>query len=495
MKSPRFVWASALLIVLGTITAVLLVRSRPADAAVAGTGSVDDPSASVFLPLVYADYVPSSDRLCRLGVGGGQTIGAYDVNSLRLGWYLDWTATLSPESPGGIGYMPMVRLSQTGPYTSSYSFEPGETQILAIAAEQRGVTWLIGNEPDRRVYQDSLEPHVYATAYHDLYHLIKTADPSARIAAGGIVQPTPLRLQYLDMVLDSYSLSYGEMMPVDVWNIHAFILQEKAGEWGADIPPGIDATEGELYTIDDNGSVEIFREGIVRFRDWMAAAGYRDRPLVITEFGIQMPPDYGFPPERVGAYLRDTFGYLLSASDSTTGYPYDDNRLVQNWAWYSLTDDNFNGWLFDETTTERTVYGDHYAAYSAAMTATVNLVPVDLRVSQVYSESGQVVSATLQAAVANNGNVHGGPAAVTLYLGDPLQGGSLVAEQTVWGYAGCGETVVVEGSWLTAVAGDSEICVIVDQHNQVSEVDETDNLLCTELSLLGHVTDARSTEP
>jgi len=483
VKSSWVVWIALLPIALGAVVALLLMGSRPAGGAVVGAGLVDDPSASVFLPLVHADYVPPLGRLCRFGVGGGQTIGLYDVNSLRLGWYLDWTATLSPASPGGIDYMPMVRLSQTGPYSSSYSHEPDTARILAIAEERRGATWLIGNEPDRRVYQDSLEPHVYATAYHDLYHLIKAADPSARIAAGGIVQPTPLRLQYLDMVLDSYSLSYGEMMPVDVWNIHAFILQEKAGEWGADIPPGIDVTEGELYTIDDNGSVEIFREGIVRFRDWMAAIGHRDRPLIVTEFGIQMPPDYGFPPERVGEYLRDTFDYLTTSSDGTTGYAVDGNRLVQKWAWYSLTDANFNGWLFDGTTRERTVHGDNYAAYTSALPATVNLTPLDLQVSQVYSEAGQVVSATLQAVVANTGSIASGPASVAFYLGSPPPVGQLIADTTVWSFPGCADTVVVKGDWMQASQGSHAIYVLVDSHGQVAEANEDDNTLSEVVSM------------
>ena len=28
-------------------------------------------------------------------------------------------------------------------------------------------------------------------------------------------------------------------MPVDVWNVHNFVLREERGSWGVDIPPGI----------------------------------------------------------------------------------------------------------------------------------------------------------------------------------------------------------------------------------------------------------------
>jgi hypothetical protein len=90
--------------------------------------------------------------------------------------------------------------------------------------------WLPVNEPNTP-YQDNLEPHVYAEAYHDLYHAIKAADPTARIANGGIVQVTPARLLYLGMVLDGYAERYGQAMPVDVWNIHVYVLQERSCDY------------------------------------------------------------------------------------------------------------------------------------------------------------------------------------------------------------------------------------------------------------------------
>ena len=98
------------------------------------------------------------------------------------------------------------------------------------------------------------------------------------------MQPTPLRLQYLDMVLDSYRARYGQPMPVDVWNIHAFILNERSCTyfpedcWGADVPPGIDVPEGMRYGIQDNDNLVIFKQFIVDFRQWMADRGYQGTP-------------------------------------------------------------------------------------------------------------------------------------------------------------------------------------------------------------------------
>lgn len=444
--------------------------------------SETDITHTLYLPLVMNGYVPPSARLCRFGVGAGSDIATYPVNSLRLGWYIDWTVTPNPSRPGGIAYMPTVRLRQTGP--NSYSYSPGLDVLSATVRALPGAIWLIGNEPDRRYWQDSLEPHVYAQAYHDLYYLIKGWDPTAQIAAGGIVQPTPLRLQYLDMVLESYRKRYGEPMPVDVWNIHAFILRERSCDcypedcWGAEIPPGIEACEGMLYEIQDNDNLEIFKQNIERFRRWMAERGYQDRPLIITEFGVQMWPDYGFPPERVNAYMNGTFDYLMTVT-STLGYLADEYRLVQRWAWYSLSDDHFNGWLFDPNTKARTVFGDNFAAYTAQVSPTVNLKPV-----RVWTEpslpfsNGEPVTVTLLAYVVNNGNIAtSGPTTVRFYEGNPDQGGTLIGEQSIPPLDGCASGVTASVIWANVLPGAHTVYLVVDPANSIPESDESDNIL------------------
>jgi len=439
---------------------------------------------AVHLPLVLRDCGSgSSDWLCRFGVGAGSDIASYDVNSLRIGWYVDWTATLSPARPGGITYMPMLRLRQTGP--DSYAYSPVGSVLSNTIAANPGATWLIGNEPDRRYWQDSLEPHVYARAYHDLYHLIKDLDSEARIAAGGIVQPTPLRLQYLDMVLAAYQSLYGEPMPVDVWNIHAFILRERSCDyfpddcWGAEIPPGIDAPEGMLYDIQDNDSLDIFKEHVRRFRQWMADRGYQNCPLIISEFGVQMWPEYGFPPERVNAYMNATFDYLTSARDAL-GYPADDHRMVQRWAWYSLTDDDFNGWLFDADTGQRTEFGDNFAAYTERVEPSVNLAPVRMWTEPpLLLSSGEPVSLTLYIEISNSGNTRLiTPTIARVYekapdgVEKPIGADLLVSSPL----DGCGTSAVLTVTWHDVSPGWHPVFVVVDPLNDVSESNEADNV-------------------
>ncbi len=200
---PLGIWAKAAILIplAGVLSLVSLMEplSQQSDfslrAAVGNTVTY-----TLYLPLISKNY--PIIQLCRFGVGAGPDIGLYKVNDLRIGWYIDWTATITPARPGGITYMPMIRLRQTG--HNSYVYSPSGDALSATIMANQGSLWLIGNEPDRRHWQDNLVPHLYARAYHELYFLIKGIDPSAQIGAGGIVQPTPIRLQYLDMVLQSY---------------------------------------------------------------------------------------------------------------------------------------------------------------------------------------------------------------------------------------------------------------------------------------------------
>jgi hypothetical protein len=190
------------------------------------------------------------------------------------------------------------------------------------------------------------------------------------VAAGVVSQPTPLRLEYLDRVLAAYRNLTGTAMPVDIWAVHNSILREERGSWGVDIPPGIGANTGMLYEIEDNDRLDIFQSQVVAFRVWMRDRGYQDRPLYLSEFSILMPAEYGFPPERVIAFMTGAFDYLLSAADANLGYPGDGYRLVQRWAWYSVADTGEwghypTGNLFDPVTKEMTAVGRAFADYVA----------------------------------------------------------------------------------------------------------------------------------
>lgn len=375
------------------------------------------PSPTIFLPYVthiftQAQEMPLADR-----VGFGLTSAALapytDVATLGAGWYLDWRVRETPERPAGMDYVQMIRVHQklscgewyhgdraACPYAEplDYRYRPSQSAIEAAAVANPGAIWLIGNEMDRIDWsycvtwngshcdvvgyngQDEILPETYAVAYHDLYGIIKAADPSARVAIGGVIQPTPLRLQYLTAIWDAYQQTYSETMPVDVWNVHNFIIREKANDWGADIPPGIEGTIGEYVVADTDPQLAhvdmaIFKAQIVAFRQWMKSHGQQNKPLIISEYGVLFHNSLINPvwpssdPSYVQEFMIDSFDYFATAKDCNLGYIPDGCRLVQKWNWYSLDDTwgsfNPHSRLIHPTTKEMTSTGQRFQEYMA----------------------------------------------------------------------------------------------------------------------------------
>jgi hypothetical protein len=146
-------------------------------------------------------------------------------------------------------------------------------------------------------------------------------------------------------------------MPVDIWNMHAFVLREEAGNWGVGIPPGFDEVEsGILWEIDQHDDLTLVEGQVRLMRQWMAEHGQRDKALYITEYGVLMPPEYGFPPSRVIDFLVGSYDLFWDLRDPVLGYAADDHRLVQRWVWFSTRDPLYpTGDLFDQEGNPRPV--------------------------------------------------------------------------------------------------------------------------------------------
>jgi hypothetical protein len=319
-------------------------------------------------------FPPYGNARDRFGFDSGSLSG-YDVAQLHAGWYSNWGASLNPTHPDQLVYVQLIRFHAGADPSdpAQVTVRPDRGTIARIAAAHPGSLWLMSNEPDSLYQGDPILPQVYATVYHDFYQHIKALDPTALIANGGIVQPTPCRLAYLDVVWDTYLETFGEPMPVDVWNTHAFILREVFGSWGASTPPGVDPDCGINYAIDDGDDIDILLTNIRAMRAWMKDKGYQDRPLIITEYGVLWPQWFApqFTPLRVSHFMTRTFDLFLDTTDAELGYPADDFRLVQAWAWYSLSDDElYNGHLFDSTSKTLSLMGATYGAYTAALSDT-----------------------------------------------------------------------------------------------------------------------------
>jgi hypothetical protein len=504
----RRVWLAALVtvLVLGTVlgTGVTALQA----AASASPSAVD---GLQYLPLVRNGVAP----LCRFGVNGA--VQSYPVQPLRLSWYVDYQATRNANPPSGIDYYPMIRLEPIG---DSYDYSiyvnrapTTDADLSAVIDANPGTYWFIGNEPDRKQYQDNLKPEVYARAYHDLYARIKGQDPNAKIVAGTIVQPTPVRLQYLDRVLQAYHEQYLERMPVDVWSFHNFILNEANCAyynklypdrpdyvssicWGADIPPGLDdIADGLRIDVQDNDDIELFKQQVIAFRQWLAERGYRNTPVFLSEFGILMPeglfrPDFDAP--RVNAFMDASFDFLLNASDPETGFPGDANRLVQRFSWYSMTDKvDHNGYLFDSAkpvNDSRSAYGTNFANFTGSLPEEIDFYPVSVAqigVPPLVSQGATTV--TLEAVIANSGNLaEPQQVEVRFYRGNPAAGGLPIGEPQTITLAGCGEQQTVSLEWADVAPGSYTIYVVVDADERVGETDESNNVLNTAVRFARH---------
>jgi hypothetical protein len=379
----------------------------------------------------YVDYTTRINPARPAGIEFVQTVSLHQLTQCwprrlhdRDSTSVPCTYTLPCSQPS---CTPQVQFTHTvpcayieDPHTQShYTYTVGLNQrtISAIASANPGALWTIGNEPDRRDSgrvctwgaeygptsddgQDEMLPEVYAEAYHDLYARIKLADPTARVAIGGIIQATPARLQYLTRICESYKRFYGMDMPVDVWNVHNFIIKERCDDYGADVPPGYaglirpqepwydtvyaNACYGTFYNalagqyVGDNthDSMEIFAAQIRAFRLWMKEHGQKEKPLIVSEYGflyhhILEPEDDANPgarernQARVTQFMLSTSDYFLYTTDSDLGYSADGNRLVQRWAWFSLNFQGFNeyNYLYDPSTRHLTPLGEALAAW------------------------------------------------------------------------------------------------------------------------------------
>jgi len=405
----------------------------------------------------------------RFGIGVTNTGGPpsqYDVGLLNAGWYWDWAARVTPTLES-LAYVQTIRLSPQG---VSYTATPTGAALLEIVAAHPGEMWFISNEPDC-VWQDDVRSDIYAQAYHDLYTAIKEADPTASIGAGSIVQPTPQRLRYLDRVLATYEQTYGEPLPADFWVTHNYILCEncfpqRQGDpfaWGAcPVPDWPDGTEDAVYhSVYDHWRLDIFQKRIIAFRRWMRDHGYRERPLFVSEYGILFYDGLvaGRTVEDNIAFMKGSFDWMREAQNPNLGYPPDDNRLVQRWAWFSLDHDSWymGGALFDYVTHEPLEMGSAYGEYTAALTPTIELV-IRLRSKPVHGPVGRPITATLQAYVSNAGNVGTDePVTMTFFAGE--SGAPVLDEISLPPLACCGDGRWVSIAWPNLVDGGHSFCV------------------------------------
>ncbi len=478
--------------------AVVLVTILPAS-----VGSVTVMPAPPTANAAGADF-PN----CRLGVGLTQNpISVYNYTPTRIGWYHNWHAPLTPLKPGNIDFYQTVEIWQdkasNGVFLPTVNIDPPLTMAAnglgPVVQANPGSVWILGNEIDRRAQGETM-PDKYAEVYHDIYQFIKGIDPTARIAIGSIVEPTPLRFEYLDKILSAYSSQYGTYMPIDIWNIHLYILPEKVGDWGAEVPPGTTATQGQLYTAADNVNLSIFKSMLHDMRAWLKDRGYQDTPLIVTEFGAILPLWWmsanGVTQQQMNQFNRDTVYFMNTATDENLGYAGDGYRLVQRSSLYSMDDDspwsegvpgqyNWGTFLFRSASPYTlTSMGQYYINQIAApLTPTVDLHPYQYQpdpASMIVSGS-ETVTTTLHVSIANMGNtltMGGSPQTTTVRVTDVTGGANtLLGEYPIPPVSGCGSSVEISATWPYLTPGLHVARIEVDPGNLVLETSKSNNVM------------------
>ena len=351
-------------------------------------------------------------------------------------------------------------------------------------------------------------------AYHDAYQYIKRHDPTAQVAVAALVEITPGRLQYLDRVLQAYRQYYGEPMPVDVWNMHLYILPEATSDGqpngiasvalGTDLSLAMRESGGNparcgqpgVYCFADHDNIDVFAGQVRAMRAWMKANGQQGKPLIITEYSQLYPyvidaggtcflkDEFGhcFTQQRVIDFLNRSFSYLENATDLSLGYPSDNYRLVQQWMWFSV---NFSGAgyvsnLVTNDLSSLTAVGAAFRTAVQAQPLVVNLFPDPLpgTVAGRISPATGTGTVTLRASVRNNGNSATGTPFTVRFYADAGLSQVIGSGQIPAGLGGCDQRVraTVSVNWSGLALGKHPYWVQVDSTSAVVESNEADNV-------------------
>lgn len=475
----------ALPVVVILIAAAVMLAATPAGADNAPQSPQPD---AVVQPSLY----PSANE--RVGIGILFSVGdivSYNVAQLEAGWYGDWMTRSYPPHPNGMDYIPLVN-------TGNNNYPPNWEMLTVHVQRNPGLLWIVGNEPEG-YWQERLTPAQYAQRYHDVYTFIKATDPTAQVAIGGVILPSPLRLKWLDKVLQEYQTRYGVAMPVDVWNTHMQIVNEVSCSydpnncWGAEIPVGLTETQGILMQLSDNANYDLFVQLIQGMRTWMNDRGFRNKPLIVSEYGVLLPSDYlcdGCNEDLargdaiVASFMTRTMSYMLNTIDAAKGMPADGNRLVQRWMWYTLNDQpynfetglGFNGGLFDY---RNNVYPGTLTYFGRIFKDFV--VPLktpyrELAPSAMSMAVGNCGAYSVTVKVSNTGNTAASNVRVRFYAGDPAAGGVRIGEVIVPSLGIRHSTPAVASlSFRPAAEGEKTIYAVVDPGNAFAEPNENNN--------------------
>ena len=194
-----------------------------------------------------------------------------------------------------------------------------------------------------------------------------------------------------------------------------------------------------------------------------------------------MTEDIGFGYSRVRTFMLNSFTRFLSLSDAATGYPADDNRLLQEWFWFSLAVNDFEGrvvhtGLYDSVTYAIKPLGVDFGNYVRPLKQDyVDLEVLGTSVTPYWPLFANDPSLLhIASTVRNRGNIASGPFNITVRAGS----GTLLHTQPVAGLAkrfDPGYTTQVAHDWLISMPSTRGVTVSADEANSVPEPCDPNN--------------------
>jgi hypothetical protein len=155
--------------------------------------------------------------------------------------------------------------------------ESDRTKFRDYVLRNKGAIWIIGNEPDSRS-QDNLVPAEYVKMYHAYYTRVKQIDSSAKFAIASITGATyhkefPHMQTFYDAMFVEYKRLYGQNLPFDFWNLHAYYLGWLPGH-PRESQAMVDAVFSRIIT------------PFLAYRQMVAQGIYASKPILATEVGL-----------------------------------------------------------------------------------------------------------------------------------------------------------------------------------------------------------------
>ena len=257
----------------------------------------------------------------------------------------------------------------------------------------------------------------------------------------------------------------------------------------------------DVYCFAEHDDMNIFAEQVIAMRQWMKDHGQQKKPLIISEYSILWPyvddgescylrDEFGncFPPSRVNTFMNNSFSYLENAKDPNLGYSLDDNRLIQQWLWFSTYVDQDSGLgggasnLLNKGQGSMSPIGANFRDKVDTKQLSTNLFPINPFSGEVSTGNNSTVDVTLSVEVMNNGNsVTAQDILVTFYSDSALRNeiGSAVIQKPGdfnAGMVGCAtKRIRVEVEWENLPPGLHDYWASVDSKGIVPESNEGDN--------------------